>query len=256
MALLHVGYFSKTLELHMNMDVILPERTPPKDGWPVLYLLHGLSDDHTGWQRRTSIERYAEVYDLCVVMPTTFRGFYTDAVRAGGKHFTHITKDVPEVVKNLFHVTEKQEDTFAAGLSMGGYGALKLGLLYPEHYAAVATLSGAIDIVSIMENENEHRDEFMPIFGENPRGTENDLFAQSEELAIREKGLTKRLAIYQCCGTEDFLFEDNRRYRDKFLDKLNLKYEEWSGVHDWAFWDVAIKKTLAWLPLRKKTIDK
>lgn len=255
MALLSINYFSESLELQMNMNVIIPERTPPKGGWPVLYLLHGLSDNEGAWCRWTSIERYlgAENYDLCVVMPTTFRGFYTDAVEAGAKHFTHVTEDVPALIHKLFPITTKRSETFAAGLSMGGYGALKLGLVYPDRYAAVATLSGAVDLVGIIDDDNPLKDEFAPVFGKEMKGSINDLFAQSEALVENEKGIKEadRLSIYQCCGSEDFLIEGNRKYHDTFKDRLRLTYEEWPGVHEWGFWDVSIQKVLAWLPLKR-----
>lgn len=152
MALLHVDFYSHVLMMEMEMDVILPEQTEGQIGmegcgggekWKTLYLLHGMSDDHTIWQRRTSIERYAADKGIAVVMPTTHLGWYTDKA-FGLKYFTFIADELPKVCRQMFpRMSDRREDTFAAGLSMGGYGALKCGLRAPEVFSKVASLSGA-----------------------------------------------------------------------------------------------------------------
>ena len=138
MALLHVNFYSRTLERETQMDVILPEAAKKLIGMEgvatrqckTLYLLHGMSDDQTIWQRRTSIERYAAAYGLAVVMPTTDLGWYTDMYR-GDKYFAFITCELPAVCRDLFPMmSPRREDTYVAGLSMGGYGALKCALTY------------------------------------------------------------------------------------------------------------------------------
>ena len=134
MALLHVDLFSDVLGMCSQMDVILPEQTRGQIGmegkrsdgkYPTLYLLHGMSDDHTIWQRRTSIERYAADYGIAVVMPTTQLGWYTD-MHIGYKWWTFLSQELPAICRTFFpNMSSRREDTFAAGLSMGGYGALK-----------------------------------------------------------------------------------------------------------------------------------
>ncbi len=129
MALLHVNFFSEVLGMSMNMDVILPQRTSGqigmkgnrKDGkYPVLYLLHGMSDDHTIWQRRTSIERYVSELGIAVVMPTVHLSFYTD-MKYGINYWTFISIELPSICREFFpNMSDRREDTFAAGLSMGG----------------------------------------------------------------------------------------------------------------------------------------
>ena len=256
MALLHVDFFSNVLGMAANMDVILPEKTKGQIGmegnagggkYKTLYLLHGMSDDHTIWQRRTSIERYASEYNLAVVMPTTHLGWYTD-MHHGSQYFTFIAREVPEVCRWFFkNMSEKREDTFAAGLSMGGYGALKLGLNAPETFSRVASLSGGLDVATFCENPPvEMGDLWVNVFGEKSavRGSVNDLFAQAEKLT------EKRPAVYMWCGTEDFLYDQNVRMRDH-LEKLgyDLTYEEGPGDHQWKYWDEKIKTVLEWLPL-------
>src|SRR5215216_920350 len=131
MAHLRCDFFSETLSLSTTMTVILPQQTSTQIGMtgaqregppPVLYLLHGLSDDDTIWLRRTSIERYVAPLGLAVVMPQVHRSFYTDEA-AGGRYWTFLSEELPEIVSRFFWVSTTRADTFVAGLSMGGYGA-------------------------------------------------------------------------------------------------------------------------------------
>src|SRR4051812_22076552 len=163
MALLRWDFFSDALSLSTSMTVILPQPTSTQIGMTgdagdeapaVLYLLHGLSDDDTIWLRRTSIERYAAPLGLAVVMPQVHRSFYTDEAY-GGRYWTFVSEELPELVARFFRVSERREDTFVAGLSMGGYGALKLALRQPERFAAAASLSGALDVGGFSRSPRE-----------------------------------------------------------------------------------------------------
>lgn len=248
MALIHCQFFSKVLKVATAMDVILPE--PPQAGrrYPVLYLLHGLSDDQTIWQRRTSIERYVQCMELAVVMPAVQRSFYAD-MACGYRYWTFISEELPALAQAFFPLSAAREETFVAGLSMGGYGAFKLALTYPERYAAAASLSGALDILSVVRMEDESwRAEVQLMFGDLDRlaGSPNDLF----HLARQAPGALARPRLYQCCGTEDFLYPDNLRFKELALSLgLDLTYEEGPGEHEWAYWDQQIQRVLAWLPL-------
>lgn len=261
MALLHVNFFSEALGMCTAMDVILPEKTVGQIGMtgrgaegkcPTLYLLHGMSDDHTIWQRRTSIERYVSDKGLAVVMPTTHLGWYTD-MRIGYKYWTFISRELPQICRRFFPMlSERREDTFAAGLSMGGYGALKCGLMAPETFSACASLSGALDVAKICRERILSPERlFSDIFGpaDQVEGSENDLF-KAAELLIRSDRPRPRL--YMWCGTEDFLYDQNTHMRDH-LKALNydLTYEESPGNHNWACWDEKIQSVLAWLPLSR-----
>ena len=137
MALMHVDFFSDVLGMGVNMDVIIPQETSKQIGmegraadgaYKTVYLLHGMSDDHTVWQRRTSIERYVSRLGIAVVMPPTHLGFYTDT-KYGMPYWTFIAEELPRICREFFpRLSGRREDTLAAGLSMGGYGAWKLGL--------------------------------------------------------------------------------------------------------------------------------
>lgn len=259
MALIHCNFFSEVLKLSTSMYVILPQRTKnqigmqnavQKDKHPTLYLLHGLSDDHTIWLRRTSIERYVANLGLAVVMPEVHRSFYTDMVN-GYNYWTFISEELPEIARSFFHLSDRREDNFVAGLSMGGYGAFKLALSKPHQFSAAASLSGALDI------NTEHLSdgplslrEFHNIFGDinSLRGSENDLFKLIENLDQSEV----KPKLYQCCGTEDFLYQENQNFLKKAKEHgLDITYDEGPGTHEWGYWDRQIQKVLEWLPLEK-----
>ena len=170
MALITCDFFSESLEVGTSMTVVLPQTTEEQigvssvdvseHGVPVLYLLHGLSDDHTAWLRYTSIERYATARGLAVVMPAVHRSFYADEAH-GHAYWQFVSEELPAIVAAFFRLSERREDTFVAGLSMGGYGALKLGLHHPERFAAVASLSGAVDVRGLLlrdERADDHQE--------------------------------------------------------------------------------------------------
>ena len=140
-----MNIFSDTIGMMTGVNVIIPENS--KEPPAVLYLLHGLSDDQSAWTRRTSIERYVGDKNLAVIMPTTYRGYYTDMAN-GYRYWTYISEELPEKMRRIFRLSSEREKTFAAGLSMGGYGALKLGLRQPERFAAVAGFSSAAAMTS------------------------------------------------------------------------------------------------------------
>jgi S-formylglutathione hydrolase FrmB len=257
MALIQCNFHSDVLGMASSINVILPQPTRTQIGmasgtakseYPVLYLLHGSSDDHTIWGRRTSIERYAANMDLAIVMPNVHRSYYTD-MKSGGKYWTFISEELPEIVKAFFPVSSKREDTFVAGLSMGGYGALKLALRCPDKFAAAASLSGVTDLSAMWQAGQGNSEEFIRIFGspEEFKDSENDLFRLSSDLKASGKELPE---LFQACGTEDFLYEGNIRFRDH-LKEINYKahYQESPGIHSWDFWDANIQDVLKWMPL-------
>jgi putative tributyrin esterase len=254
MALVTCHFFSQVLGLSSTMTVLLPdppaEEAPGDRGqpFPTLYLLHGLSDDHTVWQRRTSLERYLEGLNLAVVMPAVQRGFYTDTV-TGQRYWTFISEELPGIARRFFPLSAKRSENYVAGLSMGGYGAFKLALTHPDRYAAAASFSGALDIVRVLQEEEEAgEDEFRYIFGpaNDVAGSPNDLFHLAAQVARRRK---RRPALYQACGTEDHLYEDNARfYAHAQALGLDVTYDESPAGHDWSYWDEQIQHVLAWLP--------
>lgn len=261
MALLEMTAFSQCLKREVEFYVILPDKAPGSIGiqsverpiCPTLYLLHGMSDDHSIWLRRTSIERYAAEKGIAVVMPTTDLGFYTDMAK-GDPYWQYITKELPAMCRSFFpQMSTKREDTFVAGLSMGGYGALKCGLRASETFSCAAGLSSVCDIVETVEKNVVGSDKYwQDVFGKKSAlpGSFNDLMAAAEDYANNP---VYPLHLYQWCGTEDFLYAQNVKFR-KHAEKLglDLTYEESPGVHSWKYWDEKIQTILNWLPLQKE----
>lgn len=248
MALLQIDFYSKTLGQNMQMNVILPQRSDADKPLQTLYLLHGMGGDHTDWLRQTAVERYVSERDLAVVMPRTDMFWYTD-MAYGLPYFTYLTQELPTVCRGFFrNLSDRREDNFIAGLSMGGYGALKAALSCPTQYAAVAALSSATDALvrSKRKDPAGASNYWKGIFGEPEQvaGGKNDLYALAERCAAG--GVLPQ--IYQWCGTSDFLLTENHCLRDK-LQTLGfpLRYEESAGDHLWSCWDEKIQTVLDWL---------
>ena len=171
----------------------------------------------------------------------------------GGRYWTFISEELPAIARSFFPLSDKREDNFVAGLSMGGYGAFKLALRFPEKFAAAASLSGALDICSQAEKlDRSWERELTDIFGDltSLEGSPNDLFHLAKKVVKTQCGCPK---LYQWCGTEDFLYQDNVRFREHAEKlKLPLLYEECPGDHNWECWDRQIQRVLEWLYLGKE----
>ena len=253
MSFIQLNFNSKCLGMRTNVNVIIPESDEIFTGQfnknlKTLYLLHGLGNDYSAYMRYTSIERYALKKNLAVVMPSADHSFYTD-MEYGHKYFTFISEEIPQFIRNIFPLSDKREDNFIAGHSMGGYGSFKIALLKPESFAAAASLSGALDINHLFIEGPKNGFNTKSIYGdmETLENTDNDLFYLIEKHAENGVILPK---LYQTCGTEDFLYDDNVRFRDLAQKlKLPLTYKEGPGEHEWGFWDNAIKEVIDWLPI-------
>jgi S-formylglutathione hydrolase FrmB len=250
MALMHAHFFSKALNVASSVEVILPEADQgigvtasgtaalPR----VLYLLHGYSDDHTIWQRRTSIERYAASHNLAVIMPAVNHSFYCNETN-GERYWDYVSEELPAQMQRFFRLSDKPEDTFVAGLSMGGYGAMKLALSHPERFGAAASFSGASDIVSM---SRRRADDWRRIFGRaSVKGSDCDLY----HLMKANADAPHKPRLYVSCGTADFLYDQHRRFVPA-LRKCGwdvTSYEEPDAVHEWGFWDREVAKFIPWM---------
>ncbi|MFI5496098.1 alpha/beta hydrolase [Actinoplanes sp. NPDC051859] len=257
MALIRCDFPSEALELATSMTVLLPQQASSQIGLdgqsgdgppPVLYLLHGLTDDDTAWTRYTSLERYAAARGIAVVMPQVHRSFYADE-RYGLKFWTFLSEELPATVARFFRVSAQPEDTFVAGLSMGGYGAFKWALRQPERFAAAASLSGALDLAYIYEwDKRPHITELVArVFGDRPvAGTDDDLL----HLLAQAGPELPRLMLR--CGTEDLLVAQNERFVEtcrKHAVEIDAGFGP--GAHEWSYWDAQIQAVLDWLPLKR-----
>lgn len=247
MALGTLSWKSAVLGKMTATQVLLPDgQTGP---FPVLYLLHGLSDDSTSWLRRSRIEAYVKDLPLVVVMPDGYRGFYTNNHR-GPAYALHIAEELTAVIERTFPVRSARSARAVGGLSMGGYGALRLGLGYADRYCSVHSHSGAIGwndrggYAAMARKRNwppEFVAELKQVFGPSPVGGPHDLIL----LAKAAKKARRLPALSLDCGTDDYLLPDNREFTKRLTEaKIPFVYQEHPGAHDWDYWDLHIREAL------------
>jgi S-formylglutathione hydrolase FrmB len=236
---IHLGN-KNVLRKMTSCMVILPENAGPGP-FPVFYLLHGLSDDHTTWTRRTCLERYLEGWPMIVVMPDGGRGWYTDSsVEPTGAFETFILRDLIGFIDATFRTRPERASRVISGLSMGGYGAVKLALKYPGMFCAAASHSGAL--VNPEDRGGDYLgSELHRIFGDSPTGGANDVFALAQKLEVE-----RRPALRIDCGLQDSLLEHNRHFHHH-LESLGFphEYAEFPGGHTWAYWDEHVREAIA-----------
>lgn len=266
MALIHVTFFSESLGMDVGVDVILPQKATRQIGMaaatregkhPTLWLLHGSSDDHTIWQRRTSIERYAAPLGLAVVMPAVQHSSYANMAH-GGRFYDYVSEELPRVMRDFFPLSDKREDNFIAGLSMGGMGCMKIGLANPDKYAAIGCLSAfASDIdtpraprggAAASEQFNRRR---AILYGDRDlHGTEEDTWGNARKIVA--EGLPAP-RIFHSTGKDDFLVEGSRQSKEFFEsfpgNPFDYQYSEYPGAHTWEYWDEHIQDFLKYIGL-------
>lgn len=260
MALFQCSIFSKSLMRTVPIQVVLPtdkqlpNGEPPKGPFKTLYLLHGIFGDQTDWVCGTRIQSWAQDRNLAVVMPAGDNSFYVDQPKASAYYGRFIGQELVDFTRRTFPLSDKREDTFIGGLSMGGFGAIVNGLQNPGTFGAVCALSSALILDSMMTH-TEYTDFLMTnkgyyesVFGDlsQVRGGVNDYDALAEKVAP----LAEKPRFYMACGTEDGLITVNRQFRDHLVKlRYDVTYVEGPGIHDWYFWDEYILKVLEWLPL-------
>ena len=242
MALLRVEYASKALEMNTSFQVFLPDEGDLSQV-KVVYLLHGLTDNCTGWTRYSSCERYARERGVALVIPEVQRSFYIDGVY-GLNYFTYVAKELPQICRRMFGLSDKRELNYVMGLSMGGYGALKCALTYPEQYAGCGSFSGVTDLKGFMSRQAVpmYSREFIALLGpEQIVGPENDL-----------PGLAKKVEdapnIYISCGEQDVHYPMNCAFVEILKERgLIHRYDHRKGGHSWDFWDRSIQDCFDYL---------
>ena len=242
MALCDVHWSSSVLAKKVGTYVILPDPSVGEPPFATYYLLHGLSDDYTVWLRRSRIEWYVRELPLIVVMPDGFRGFYT-ANAEGPDYASYVADELVEFVERNFPARRSREARCIGGLSMGGYGALRLALGHPDRFASANSHSGAILYGRRPRPGGPlPPEEFRRIFGDHPEGSDHDLLTLARRAT--DRGVTPRLLVD--CGTEDPLLEDNRAFH-RALVQMNVahEYREFPGAHDWDYWDRHVRDALA-----------
>ncbi|SHJ08315.1 alpha/beta hydrolase [Pseudobutyrivibrio xylanivorans] len=254
MALIQVNYLSKALFREVPVNVILPVDRFDADTnrylngkdckYKTLYLLHGLLGNYTDWISQTRIQKWAEEKNLAVVMPSGDNAFYFNSRTPWNDYGTFIGEELVEVTRRMFPLSDKREDTFIAGLSMGGFGALRNGIVYSKNFSHVAGLSSA---VHIFEDTSEEANIGLFDNIEDASKTNKNPWVAVEEMISEKRPIPK---FYMACGTQDDLMPANISFRNFLQEKgIEVTWDEDDYGHDWDFWDSQIKKVLDWLPL-------
>lgn len=254
MALIQVNYLSKALFREVPVNVILPVDRFDADTnrylngkdrkYKTLYLLHGLLGNYTDWISQTRIQKWAEEKNLAVVMPSGDNSFYFNSRTPWNDYGTFIGEELVDVTRRMFPLSEKREDTFIAGLSMGGFGALRNGIVYSNNFSHVAGLSSA---VHIFEDTSEEANIGLFDNIEEASKTNKNPWVAVEEMISEKRPIPK---FYMACGTKDDLMPANISFRNYLQEKgIEVTWDEDDYGHDWDFWDSQIKKVLDWLPL-------
>lgn len=242
---------SKLMGREMPYRIILPptySKENSSERFPVVYLLHGLTGHYDNWTDKTRVARLTGSADFIIVTPEGEDGWYTDsATKPNDKYDSYIVKElIPEVDKKYRTIADRDHRAIA-GLSMGGFGSLKFGLKYPEMFVLAGSFSGALGAASITEKNfpGAIGKTIDAIFG--PDGSDvrkaNDPFAIVRSATPDQ--IRKFPFLYLDCGTEDFLFQNNREFDSLLIEKkVSHEFRELPGAHNWIFWDAQVEEFL------------
>lgn len=259
MAVMTIQFFSNSLRREVNLQAILPidsfntttetsinANTPFKS----LYLFHGFHGSSTDWLHNSNIREIAAQQNIAVFMPNLENHFCVDDVEKGELYGQFFGEELVAITRAMFPLSTKREDTIIAGLSMGGYGALRTAYNYPQQFGKIIAMSSAIVTYHLVKEEPENREGIVPdsyfprVFGQQVKGSSNDLEAVISRLIESGSELPD---LYLCCGNQDFVLELNQKLHN-FLQEKQVKhiYAQTEGAHDWHYWREHIQLGLEW----------
>lgn len=240
MSLINLSYRTNYLHTYFKTTIVIPDTN--ETSYKNLWLLHGYTGDDSAWIRHKNIEKLAREYNVAVIMPEARNAFYTDSDFI--PYYTYFVEELIPKVRSLFPISDKPEDTFIAGSSMGGYGALKIGLKNPQTFSKVAALSPITDIVHFRNNPDAPmaHNTFDTIFDSPEKIKENQL----TNLVTQNNKNQKFMTI---CGHDDYMFQDNIDFANFMTKKFshNYTFDKVSGNHSWDTWTKNVEKIFKWL---------
>ena len=255
MAKFTCNFISYTLKRTVDITVIIPSVTIPEsmgmtlaegkkprhqkaDKYPVLYLLHGMGNNHAQWTGYTNVELFAEERNMAVVMLSAEKKSYVNI--HGDNFFDFVSEELPDFVKGMFPISDRPEDTYIAGLSMGGFGTLVHALSHPERFAAFGAFSAAVQLNPFSLTGEADADS-------HPIDPKYDPLSLLKADVAAGKKLPK---MYVACGENDFLYEANKKFVEEIKDLgLEVETDFVPGyTHEWRFWNLEVEKFLAWIP--------
>ena len=248
---------SKSLQRRTSISVILPadnihflndsEEIVPKP-YKTLYLLHGLYGSDDIFLANTSIQKFAEDNGIAVVIPCGENSFYLDNEKAHAYYGKYVGQELLDITRNIFPLSNKREDTYIAGFSMGGYGAIINGLKYSHNFSKIGMFAPALitdDIANYSEDTNvlRSKDFYESIFGDLTKVKNSD-----KDPKYLIKNCNDIPDIYMACGFHDFLYEN---FLDFFMflkeNNIDFHVETSTDEHTWEFCDKYVKKFIKFL---------
>lgn len=264
MALANIEFYSNCLCRCVTFKAIIPTdanaldengQTKPEyqRTMKTLVLLHGYSAMCSDWIWNSQVMDIANRYNLCVLLPSGENSFYLDGKETGRQYATFVGEELLAFARKTFRLSDKKEDTYIGGFSMGGFGAIHLGLQFADTFQKVFALSSALIMHEVMDmkpgshNGVANYDYFKLMFGE------PELLAQSEnnpeaQIRMLQEKNHEVPPIYMACGTQDFLLKENRSFA-QYLDENKVEhiYEESEGNHNYEFWNRYLEPAVKWL---------
>ncbi|MFZ0886335.1 MAG: alpha/beta hydrolase family protein [Candidatus Acidiferrales bacterium] len=235
------SFHSESLNRDGHYRILLPNDYSRGGQFPVLYLLHGLYGDDRNWETRTGLKNDVRNLPLLIVMPDADDSWYTNSATVPQDKFEDfIARDLIAEVDGNYRTIRERRGRAIAGLSMGGYGAVKMALKYPELFAFAGSLSGALNAAQNLDTlRPDFRAKLLQVFGNDgsPTREENDVFL----LLQRTTDQTALPYLYLACGTSDSFLDANRAFVLRLSSrKIAYEYRESPGGHTWEYWDSAM----------------
>lgn len=244
MASITLSFHSEALERTVPLRALVPLEDAPHVPMPAMYLLHGLYGSEQDWFQYTRVMLWARAKGLAVFCPAGENGFYVNQADTGEAYMRYVGEELPAFTRRLFPLSSRREDTFIAGLSMGGYGALNAGLTYPETFGKVAALSAALRPWKRMDKPQGGCVQ-RPAYA-------RALFGQDTEpwntLTLARQCGARAPELWLSCGAQDDLLEENIALVDGLRQAgIPAYFDQPPGAHNWDFWDREIQRVIDWL---------
>ncbi len=262
MAYLRMDFLSEALQKITTMSIVIPNDVSAEEkegnayyerGMKTLYLLHGFTGNDTDWICGTNIHTLCKKYNFAVVCPCGDNSFYLDREMTGGKYSTFIGKELVEYTRRVFGFSDRREDTFIGGFSMGGYGSIVNGMKYYKTFGKIMAFSSALHLDEMVDKGGDYTHELFneaylkEIFGKPGQLRESDRNPKYLIGQIKKAG-GEIPDLYLACGTEDSLIDENRSFR-AYLEEnqIPVLYHEQPGEHDWDYWNKELQPAVRWL---------
>lgn len=238
MALIELTRASQRLQNQMRTTVVLPDQLPSRP-LRTLWLLHGLGDDGSGWQRKTAVETLAVRDNIAVIMPEMDRSFYQNEA-SGAPYYDYLTQELMPTMRQLLPLASDPEANFVAGNSMGGFGAMMLAAAHPDWFSAVVAISPVVDLEVVPGIMPDYR----RVFGNRVPGA-----LLRKTLQAADQKALRRLRWYHAIGDKDFMKAANDDFNDFLVAHLGMQvtYQTGPGEHNWFYWNQALTQAWTWL---------